>query len=287
MPFDGELALEAADICAMLSFLTYKYGFGIGSSLKSAYEAEEERRRYEEIRLRADRLEALRKRHLGAEGDGEEYILTLEDQLRAVDAELRREDSVGEEIKRMRAREDELNARIVELKEEKAAVSGELEAIEDKHLAELEAFRESYGERAKNEREAYELKSRELFEKYSAEISAVRAEADSLKIKLDEAAKESVMAARKADSEMEALLRRAEAAEAERDLANGRLKAYKAERGITEEGDGFSDKESFDRLEKEYKAFCDFYNREWGRAKKKIRKELLDLKKLKGQGGKD
>ena len=43
-----------------------------------------------------------------------------------------------------------------------------------------------------------------------------------------------------------------------------------------------SDKESFRRLESELGAFVRYYDKQWGHTKKKIRKDILNLKNLKG-----
>ena len=66
-----------------------------------------------------------------------------------------------------------------------------------------------------------------------------------------------------------------------------RLMALRAQQGLMGEADDFSTKESFDRLEKELGAFIRFYDKQWGKTKKKIRKDLLNLKNLKGQDGEE
>ena len=49
-----------------------------------------------------------------------------------------------------------------------------------------------------------------------------------------------------------------------------------------------AEKEKFDQLEKEYKAFTRLYKRQWKLAKREIERKLLNIEALKGQkGGKD
>ena len=59
------------------------------------------------------------------------------------------------------------------------------------------------------------------------------------------------------------------------------------EKGTLPESDDMTSKQAFDALEKEYKAFERFYRAQWGKTKRKIRKELLNYENLKGQSGKN
>ena len=47
-----------------------------------------------------------------------------------------------------------------------------------------------------------------------------------------------------------------------------------------------TDKDSFDELERELEAFVALYGRVWKKTKRKIRKDLLNLKSIKGESGK-
>ena len=53
-----------------------------------------------------------------------------------------------------------------------------------------------------------------------------------------------------------------------------------------EEIEAMTEKASFDDLEKELEAFVGLYERVWKETKRKIRKDLLNLKYIKGQSGK-
>ena len=66
-------------------------------------------------------------------------------------------------------------------------------------------------------------------------------------------------------------------------ISSAKIKALLSLNGETV--DGFTDKESFDRLEEEYEAFTRFYKLQWRKTKKEIRKKLLSLDALKGQKG--
>ena len=54
----------------------------------------------------------------------------------------------------------------------------------------------------------------------------------------------------------------------------------KKNRNIYEKADNYTDKESFDELENELEVFIKFYKKEWTRTKRRIRKELLNIKNI-------
>jgi hypothetical protein len=49
------------------------------------------------------------------------------------------------------------------------------------------------------------------------------------------------------------------------------------------EADDFTEKETFDVLEKEFEAFERFYNSQWSKTKRKIRKSILSFDNLTGR----
>ena len=75
---------------------------------------------------------------------------------------------------------------------------------------------------------------------------------------------------------------------AEKQILEARLMAQKAMNGdvSAEEIEAMTEKASFDDLEKELEAFVGLYERVWKETKRKIRKDLLNLKYIKGQSGK-
>ena len=67
-----------------------------------------------------------------------------------------------------------------------------------------------------------------------------------------------------------------------------RLVGQKALKGsmTPEELEKLTSKEEFDQLERELVAFVHLYEQIWKKTKRKIRKELLNIKYIKGQSGK-
>ena len=68
-------------------------------------------------------------------------------------------------------------------------------------------------------------------------------------------------------------------------VANAKLETLLAENG--EIPKAYTEKEKFDLLEAEYKAFTRLYKRQWKLAKREIQRKLLNIEALKGQKDND
>ena len=278
-PFNDNLAAELADCSALISFITYEYGLGITSELKERYIDSENRRRLEELRKKTEQLEALSRRLKKSDVSVEEYILALEKHVRALDAECSKIESLRNEISAMKAAEREYVAKIGELTEVTDALKQEL--IEEKqkqilekamlqkqHQSEMDALCQTHKEelRVNNERHEKELEEirlhiREKENGFAMELDRERAVSQSIRDDL----------AQKTD-EYDQLYERFLLAEA---IANG----VRARR--KEALEDYTDKESFNELEKQYNAFLRFYKKQWQKTKKKIRKNTLKIENLK------
>lgn len=278
-PFNDHLAAELADCTALISFITYEYGLGITSVLKERYVDIENRRRLEELRKKTEQLEALSRRLKKSEVSVEEYILALEKHVRALDTECAKIESLRNEISAMKAAEREYIAKIDELAETNDALKQELIDEEQKHLmekamlqkqhqSEMDDLCQNHKEelRANNERHEKELEEirlyiRKLENGFAEDLNRERAVSQSMR---DELAQK--------NEAYDKLYERLLLAEA---IANG----VRAQRG--EALEEYTDKESFDELEKQYHAFLRFYKSEWQKTKKKIRKNTLKIENLK------
>ena len=325
-PFADELADEFAEAGSLLSFLAYEYGLGMKKELKESYLAEEERIRLEKIKERRERIETL-KRKLQKTGEGlEDYVLTIEKQLRALDDADRRAEALtaeNDELKRIREELnkviDELNSDIVRLKEEfeeektrhfleiealkkahedamhalilsheaellRIAEERRLEAerhreeirlLEEKHAEEMRTSEERHAEemRLSNERHAEDMRIAE--ERYTANITSIASQKDAVisdvSMQRDDALnklREKTEEARIAEERH--LFESAELTEAKR-AAEARVKALG---GVDRD---YIDRDSFNELEREYKAFTVLYNQQWAKAKQYIRRKHLNL----------
>ena len=188
-PFKEAVADEMAEIGSLASFLTYQHGLGITPLLKEAYAREEERLKAEEVKRTAKRIEAL-KRRLKKTGVGmEEYILTIEKQLRALEGEAARAQALAEEVERRKQVEEELRATVegltrrietleATLAEERHQHFLEIEALKKKHIDEMHDLIEKHEEEvARMEREHAE-QLEELKESTDRELARMAEEVE-------------------------------------------------------------------------------------------------------------
>lgn len=309
-PFREELANELAEAGGMLSFLTYEWGLDIKPYLKEEYLKEEARRESEQIKQRAEQIESM-KRRLGKSGVSmEEYILTVEKQLRDLQGEVEKSESLKKEIERLEESEKQLGFKISELESNVSLLEGQMEEERQNHFDEIAKLKEAH----ENELHGLLVKHREeitaLNEKHLEQTEALKKQHESeiLSLKQYITEKESYFLAetenirKRAQDELEsektkyeirigALTESANETRGELDatkaayselterynFSEARLKALG---GITRD---YTDKESFNQLEAEFLAFQKIYKEQWGKTKKAIRKKLINLENIKGQ----
>ena len=287
-PFGEDLAEDMAEVELLLSFLTYRYGLDLGPELKAAMEREENLRRIAELKKRTEKLEGLRRR---MERDGvapEEYILQLEKQVRSLQHEADRMGTLYDEIEERKTREgtltqtvDSLTARIDEMTEEAhCARMAHAEALREalqRHEEEKIALNEAHKTEINELRETHlrELTARE--DEAEVQRARHREELDSLHHRLAEQESETADMREARDELMR-----------ENRILRARLLGKEVMEGTisAEAMDSMTEKENFDDLERELEAFVELYERVWKQTKKKIRKDLINLKYIKGQSGK-
>lgn len=303
-PFREDLAEELAQAGAIISFLTYEYGLGIKSELKERYNEEERRRKTEELRKKTEQLEAIGRKLKSSGMSAEEYILELEKHMRALSADNNRIEPLRKEIEALKNIEREQNDKINELladleslkdamEEERERHQNEIFDLKDAHEKELEERHLKYRDEIETHKQFHQRAMAEVRETHQAEMQQLRdrfnAEMDSMKAsreterasmqarvnQAEESTRFATNALKEKTEEYDKVLERCLIAEA-------LVKALRAEKGAVE-GD-YTDKANFDQLEREYKAFTRFYNDAWTKAKKRIRKDILNMKNLKRKG---
>ena len=83
--------------------------------------------------------------------------------------------------------------------------------------------------------------------------------------------------------EYNALMFEFEKTREEKRFAEARLKSYRFKNHDMTDTDDYTDKDSFDELENELEVFIKFYKKEWARTKRRIRKDLLNIKNIRKQ----
>jgi len=312
-PFRDDLADELAEAGGLVSFLAYEYGLGIKQELKESYLKEEERRKVEKIRLRAERLETLKRRLENSEIDIAEYTATLEDQLRDLESEAVRAQTLSEELDAEREKTDELNKRIDSLNADVAQLQADIEDLNNRHFEEIERLKAEHEDAMHELIVKHEDAIKLLTQKYEEEISnltlqhneevkritdaAAEAEArhiseirdvrDKAKESIEQIKAECTVAIKNAEirvadsaAALDKANRQYDVLLDEKRIAEARIKTLG---GITED---YTSRERFNELEREYNAFTKLYKKQWAETKKQIKKNHLNMENIKGQKGK-
>lgn len=286
-PFGGEPAEDLAEVQLLLAHLTYRYGLDLGAELKAAYEHDENQHRLAELKQHSEQMEALSRRLERSEENPDEYILALEKQVRALQYEVDRLSALYGELDQRKKTERELQAAIGGLKKQIGELGDQSRQAEIAHAEALyEAEQDFRQERARilqncsDEKEALKEAQAEARAAWVKEAEAERvqgmAEMGALQQTMDEQR-----------GELERVRAAYEQLMEEKRLLEARVLGQRA-RGkeiSSAELDAMTDKESFDELERELEAFVRLYERVWSKTKRKIRKDLLNLKYIKGQSG--
>ena len=276
-PFGDALREDLAETELLLSDLTYRYGLDLTPTLKANLERDENENHLAELKARAESLEILRRR-LEREGEAPEaYALELERLTRSLRRELDRVDPLYAELDARRRTELSLTDTVRTLTHRIEDFDSELARAEAARL-EAEAATEERHLRA----------AAALNEAHSAEKSALAAETEALRARHSE----ELAALREELNRKQNELNRARAAytelEAEKRLLHAQVLGQRARaKDVTPaELEAMTDKDSFDELERELEAFVALYGKAWKQTKRKIRKDLLNPKYIKGESGK-
>ncbi len=284
-PFRKELAEELTDAAAILSFLMYKHGLALEVPLKNKYEKEEQARKDEAVKRREEKLASIKKRYYAAGENADEYILQLEKQIKALENRFSEIERMRREVYKLQDKNEELLQRTADAEQRASKQELMREDADAAHAKEIEDVKEIYSARI-----------RENSLKHEKEALALQNEAEEKITLVKEEARKAQEEARIATENMSEKVREAEEASARLAEENAkltekllvceaRMKAMRAQNGLMSEEDDFTEKESFGALEKEYKAFKKFYDGQWEKTKKKIRKKYLNLENLKDKKG--
>lgn len=300
-PFGRDLASELAEAGGLVSFLAYEYGLDLKQELKDNYAKEEDRRRAEEIAKRAERVAMLKRKLAGSGSSVDEYLIELEKRCRDLDGESARAAKLSEE---MFAQVD-ANRRLAEEKkateEEKRKLADEIDDMRIRHHEDMQRLRAEHEEAmmaaiARLE-EQHKIEVDGLNEtissdraRHNEEMSNLRSEtADKIadiRRQSDDAIKDARDKEQAAKLALEDEKNRIGNLVHERDFAQARLKANF---GIDHD---YTDRDSFNMLEREYKALKSIYDEQWSKTKKSIfkkhiNKQNIDIKEIRSNKGKD
>ena len=282
-PFPSDMGAEFALAGGMLNFLSYEYSLGLKNDLKVSYDAEEERRKLEALKRVQDQISALNKRLRKAEITPEEYILMLEEKIKLFEKQCERMDALRKEIDRLKLSENKLMSDLKIAYVDISKLKGDLLAKEYENMQAIEAAQKECAQRMQELTDKLNAEKHEATTQLMTEITALQNRIAELMEsgRLErEAHKKALDACNAKCGKLANDLERT--VEAKR-LAEARLKSYRFKNGDMTEADNFTDKESFDELETELEVFIKFYKEEWRKTKKRIRKDLLNIKNIRKQ----
>ncbi len=287
-PFGGELAEDMAEAELLLSFITYRYGLNLSQKLEETRKEDERKLREDEIRKQAKKLASLRRRMEREQVAPEEYILDLEMHIRALQKEADRLGPLYDEIKERKANQAELSETVDHLRQQVEDMTEEAGRTEMAHAEALRLAEQTHEEEKNNlsGRHREELAEREDAHARALAAREEQAEAERARHREELEALRRELAERQAETDR--MKEAVDAQTAENQILRARLRGQEALEGKVTDADveSMTDKESFDNLEQELEAFVGLYEKVWKQTKKKIRKDLINLKYIKGQSGK-
>ena len=286
-PFNDILAEDMSETIALSTFLTYAYGLDLNASLKQNYDAEEAKRRAQEIQKKQEQLEMLKRKLSAMQESPEEYILALEKQIKLLHNEIGLINPLREQVAQLKESEEHLTAELEKSRAENETLHEELKAAEIKHLAEMEAIKTEYEDRIHALLLKHEEEMKSLEKSCNERIEQLRAQMRQEAEELREKIREALAKAQESEEQFEKLSADYEKLLEAKELCEARITALRSEQSGEIGEDEYTDKESFDELEREYAAFTRFYQEKWGKTKKRIRKQLLNYDSLKGKKGQE
>lgn len=263
-PFSEEEGDEIAEIVMLCSYLTYKNG-GFADVLAERYLAEQERERALAMEKAQKELEELRRRVREHGESPEAYMLLLERQNAALGIDSRA-------LKALQTDHTVLEERFRLLSEESGSLQASLDELTKKlgfSEADLQTARSSAAEEIAMLKQRAETQANEV-KRLEESLTEAHAACEQFKKEAEEA-KARIPTPLEKDGKAEY-----------RDLfymMRARYNALRHQTGRTDATEDFTTQEAIEELEREFDSFNKFFDGEWKKAKKKIRKEVLWTRK--------
>ena len=286
-PFTSDMGEEFALTSSTLAFLMYEYGLGLKSDLKFEYEREEERRKDAAVLKLREQIVSLNKRLQKSEISPEEYIVKLEEQVKLLEKQCERIEALRKEVDRLKSSEHKLMADLKSSYLDITKLKGDILAKDYEKTQELSALQQECSDKMLELTQALNAEKLEATSALVEEINKLQEKINQI-IEANRLEKEELI--RRLDiqnEEYEKLMAEFEQVREAKRLAEARLKSYRFKNREMTSDDNYTDKESFDELENELEVFIKFYKKEWTRTKRRIRKELLNIKNIRKQDEQD
>ena len=283
-PFSDDFGNEIALVGGMMTFISYEQALGLRPELKVSYEKEENRRKDEKIKKMKSQLDALNKKLQKSEITPQEYILKLEEYVKTLDKHFEKMDALRKEIERLKENELRTDAEMKIVYAEVAKLKNDLANKDYENAQAISAMQQEHSQKMAEMIQHIEAQKRDEISKMFNQINALQDNINELMEKNKQDREEAHLELSKRQEQYDKLKKEYDDMEEKRRLAEARLMSYRFKNKDMTAADNFTDKDGFDELENELEVFIKFYKQEWGKTKKKIRKDLLNIKNLRSEG---
>lgn len=284
-PFADALSDEMSEAVALVSFLTYAHGLDLRSVLKQEYDAEEARRRDAEIKKAQQQSESLKRRLAANQIDPEEYIASLEKQIKLLEKENRQLEPMRTQLQQLSDTNTQLTVHLDAAKLENKSLHAKLDGFEREMQLQLDALKEAHSEQLHQLIVTHEGEVKALEQACQERIAQLNTQMQELEQQLLQQLQTANEELASTQQKLEKLLHDYDILAEEKLLCLARIKAVRLEHGENINEEDFTEQEKFEQLEKEFEIFAKFYRSNWNKTKKKIRQQLLNYKYLKGLNG--
>ena len=282
-PFTTEMGADFALASGLMNFLSYQYGLGLKNELKASYEKEEERRKDALIKRNRELIAALEKRLQRSEISSSEYILKLEEQIKLLEKQCERLEFMRREVERLKISENKLLADTKIAYLEISKLKSDMLSQEHTHAEAIETIQRECSNKMFEMSQAFDREKFEATSALVAEISELQNKISELIESQRLEREEAIKKLNALQAEYDKLMYSFNELQETKRFINARLRSYLFKNGAVSPDEDNTDKESFDELENELEVFIKFYKQEWKKAKKRIRKELLNIKNIRKQ----
>lgn len=284
-PFADALSDEMSEAVALVSFLTYAHGLDLRSVLKQEYDAEEARRRDAEIKKAQQQSESLKRRLAANQIDPEEYIASLEKQIKLLEKENRQLEPMRTQLQQLSDTNTQLTVHLDAVKLENKSLHTKLDGFEREMQLQLDALKEAHSEQLHQLIVTHEGEIKALEQACQERIAQLNTQMQELEQQLLQQLQTANEELASTQQKLEKLLHDYDILAEEKLLCLARIKAVRLEHGENINEEDFTEQEKFEQLEKEFEIFAKFYRSNWNKTKKKIRQQLFNYKYLKGLNG--
>ena len=294
-PLPEEVGDEFAELALLCSYLTYEYGAELKEALEAEYLAEEERRREAANEAHYAEIQALRQRIRESGESPEDYMLLLEKRNDELEADRK-------ELKKLRVKHEELQASYDNLKTELEQTTSRLSTVQQvlnnvsSQLAETERARDEAKETYENELSELNARLSQLQESLNTQADEFAAAVQEYEDRIaqmvmppqvdetGETSAEEILTVNEDGMVSFDLEDEEEHSDSEYKKMYFSMKALynglRRQTGRMPLHEDYSSPEGIQELETELSYFMEFFDEEWKKAKKNIRKKYLWTKKI-------